>query len=159
MDVLVLTSAQEVRKNRQHSMTLGNGFPGGRSARSTAILNRISDSIRHPFRRRQFNDWRRDPRYRVELEGELDGAPCNLEDISIGGARVVLRQGSAPKIGDPVRLVFTLGSCGHSIGGVVLRANHNGLSSQLGIAFAGDQQDAIDLLASSLTDLDAAQAS
>ena len=71
----------------------------------------------------------------------------------------MIRQGSAPKLGDPVRLVFTLGGCGHSIGGVVLRANHNGLSSQLGIAFAGDQQEAIDLLASSLTDHDAAQAS
>lgn len=127
--------------------------------KETAILNRISDSIRRPFRRRPFNDWRRDPRYRVELEAELDGVECSLEDISVGGARVVIRQGAAPKIGDPVRLVFTLGGCGHSIGGVVLRANHNGLSSQLGIAFAGDQQEAIDLLASSLTDLDAAQAS
>lgn len=137
----------------------GNGFPGGRSAKETAILNRITDSMRRPFRRRAFRDWRRDPRYRVELDAELDGAQCDLEDLSIGGARVMVRQGLAPKVGDPVRLTFTLGGCGHSIGGVVLRASNNGLSSQLGIAFAGDQQEAIDLLAASLTDLDAAQAS
>jgi hypothetical protein len=94
----------------------------------------------------------------VELDAELDGEQCSLEDISIGGARVVIQKDGAPRLGEPVRLVFTLGGCGHSIGGVVLRANDNGFLSQLGIAFAGDQSDAIDLLASSLTDLDVARA-
>ena len=130
-----------------------------RPCKEAAILNRITDSLRRPFQRRAFRDWRRDPRYRVELVAELDGEQCSLEDISIGGARVVVQKGSAPGIGDPVRLVFTLGGCGHSIGGVVLRATENGFQSYLGIAFAGDQSEAIDLLASSLTDLDVARAS
>ncbi len=104
-------------------------------------------------------DWRRDPRYRVEVDAELNGARCSIEDISIGGARVAIQRSVAPEIGDPVRILFTLAGLGHSLSGVVLRASHDGLNSQIGVAFAGEQRDAIDLLASSLGDLGAAEAS
>ena len=104
-------------------------------------------------------DWRRDPRYSIEVDAELNGAQCSIEDISVGGARVAIQRALAPEVGDSVRIAFTLAGCGHSLSGVVRRVSEDGLTSQIGIAFAGEQHEAIELLASSLDDFGAAQAS
>ena len=119
------------------------------------------DSVLHALRirRRRFLDSRRDARLRVEIDAELNGVLCRLEDISVGGARVSLQAAAAPVVGDAVRLVFTLASCGHSLDGAVRHASNDGLLVHLGIIFTEDQVEAIELLASSIGGLEGAQAS
>ena len=105
------------------------------------------------LRRRGFRDWRRDLRVRVEIEAELNDTQCSLEDISIGGARIAMQRASAPRLGDPVQLTFTLSERGHSLYGVVIRSGDDGLQSAIGVAFAGGQPEAMDLLAAAIHDL------
>ena len=92
----------------------------------------------------------------VDIWAVINDMPCSLVDISISGAHVELLKAEAPRIGDPVRLRFTLSGSGHSLPGVVIRAADDGVVSQLGIAFAGVQPDAIDALARAIDDLSAA---
>ena len=71
----------------------------------------------------------------------------------------MLQPADAPAVGDAVRLVFTLANCGHSLDGAVRHALNDGALVRLGITFTDDQAEAIELLASSIDGLEAAQAS
>ena len=91
------------------------------------------------IRRRRFIDSRKDARLRGEIDAELNVVLCRLEDISVGGARVMLQPAAAPAVGDAVRLVFTLTNCGHSLDGAVRHALNDGALVRLGITFTDDQ--------------------
>ena len=117
------------------------------------MIRHVSNSaLRRLGVRRGFSDWRRDRRVRVEMPAEISGAPCSLEDISISGARLALQKAAAPAIGDPVRLSFTLAGSVCSVQGVVIRSSDDGLMSQIGLAFAGEQPDAIESLGQAIND-------
>ena len=92
----------------------------------------------------------------VDIWAVINDMPCSLVDISISGAHVEVEEAEAPRIGDPVRLRFTLSGSAHNLPGVVIGAADDRVVSQLDIAFAGVQPDAIDALARAIDDLSTA---
>ena len=75
----------------------------------------------------------------VDIWAVINDMRCRLVDISSSGAHVELVKAEAPRVGDQVRLRFTLPGSGHSLPGVVIRAADDGVVSELGVAFAGVQ--------------------
>ncbi len=55
-----------------------------------------------------------------------------------------------------MRLTFSLAGAAHTVHGVVIRESNDSVTSELGVAFAGEQPEAIDLLARSIHELTAA---
>lgn len=78
---------------------------------------------------------RRHRRYRVGIEGTLDGSPCHIVDLSRGGARVVVAHAATPTVGDKAELAFSAGDDAYRLIGRVLRATKGGLMRSLALEF------------------------
>ena len=88
-------------------------------------------------------EWRRHTRHQVAIDGELDGAPCHIVDLSRGGARVVLRVTTAPEVGDRVTLSFSFEGRPFRLQGHARRAAGDVLHRSVGIEFSQGQEDVL----------------
>ena len=124
------------------------------------MLKSFTNSVLRGLGRRsqRLRDWRRDPRFRMDVDGDLGGVACTVEDLSLGGARVAVPAGLAPAVGEVVSLSFTVKGLGHRLDARVRRVTQAATLMQVGLEFTDGQDDAIDLLGDSLDDLRAAAA-
>ena len=86
-------------------------------------------------------DWRHHTRHQVAIDGELDGWPCHIVDLSRGGARAVLRVTTAPEVGDRVTLSFSFDGRPFRLQGHARRTAGEVLHRSVGIEFSDGQEE------------------
>ncbi len=86
----------------------------------------------------------------MNLEATVDGYPCRVLDLSLGGARLIAEMPTPPSIGSEVELEIGLASGPTHLRAYVRRALERGYAARMGVEFAEGQEDAITQLALAL---------
>lgn len=79
----------------------------------------------------------------VENEALLDGTPCRVQDISLGGARVLIEDNSAPPSGQEVTLAIELHDTTFELRCSVRRRMEHGYFTRIGLEFLPEQRQHI----------------
>jgi membrane protein implicated in regulation of membrane protease activity len=90
---------------------------------------------------------RRHVRLVVEVGATLDGRPCQVQDISLGGARALIDDDSAPAPGEQVRLGLEFHGTRIELRCSVRRRLERGFYTRVGLEFLPGQQQLITELA------------
>ncbi len=79
----------------------------------------------------------------VEVEAALDGTPCKVQDLSLGGARVLVEDGGVPSFGEETTLRLDLSGVTFELRCIARRRLEHGLFTRVGLEFMPDQQQHI----------------
>ena len=96
------------------------------------------------------SEQRRHVRIDVDLDGTLDGAPCRVADLSLGGAGVHIEAKSAIAAGDECNLDFAVHGEQFAMKATVLRRTDRGGASVLALRYREGQGEAVSRIAMAL---------
>jgi hypothetical protein len=95
----------------------------------------------------QVVDRRRQVRLLVEVDAALGASPCRVQDLSLGGARVLIDDHSAPSVGEAAVLAIEVSGERFELRCSVRRRLEHGYHTRVALEFLPDQDEAITNLA------------
>lgn len=86
-------------------------------------------------------------RLRIAVDAKLNGGPCRVQDLSPGGARVLVEGGGAPVVGDEATLALDLHGTAFDLTGLVRRRLEHGFHTRVALEFVPGQDEQLAELA------------
>lgn len=92
-------------------------------------------------------------RLRIAVDARLNGGVCRVQDLSPGGARVLIDGGGAPVVGDEATLALDLHGREIELRGLVRRRLEHGFHTRVALEFVpGQDQQIADLALAMLSE-------
>jgi len=82
-------------------------------------------------------------RLQIAVDATLNGGPCRVQDLSPGGARVLVDGGGAPVVGDEATLALDLHGRAFELGALVRRRLEHGFHTRVALEFVPGQDERI----------------